>query len=334
MTTTLDTTVAKQAVDLRRLAADVTPLRHASGTAELQGPCPRCGGTDRLHVRQDGWFCRQCAPFDDHGWHDAIDWYQWLHGCTFTEALAMLGTSPTPTRTPAPAPAPTRRTAQETPAPAWQREQTAALARARDAMPNSPAYAYAIERGLTDDAIETFRLGFNPDAANLGPALVIPWFRAGNLNALRYRYLAPGATPKLKSEYGSRSGGLLYGGHALRGKGLYLVLCEGELNAISIWQVADRAGVDVLSLGGESSTLTAAAIAHARTYRCVLVWMDKRERAEANAKLVGGGAYWSEQDGRKTDANDHLQRLTLRPLLAGMLARLGADMHHLELMGA
>lgn len=50
--------------DLIELAGRYTQLRKASGTKEWEGPCPKCGGRDRFHVKADAFFCRQCHPSD------------------------------------------------------------------------------------------------------------------------------------------------------------------------------------------------------------------------------------------------------------------------------
>src|SRR5262245_57835573 len=60
----IDTDRIKQTADLRELAARSTVLRKES-SRELSGPCPKCGGDDRFHVKADWWQCRQCYPLDN-----------------------------------------------------------------------------------------------------------------------------------------------------------------------------------------------------------------------------------------------------------------------------
>ena len=51
--------------------ADALGLRRRG--SEWVGPCPRCGGTDRFHVRADGVFgCRVCGEDDNAGLYRAI----------------------------------------------------------------------------------------------------------------------------------------------------------------------------------------------------------------------------------------------------------------------
>jgi hypothetical protein len=150
-------------------------------------------------------------------------------------------------------------------------------------------------------------------------AIVMPWYRAGKLNAIRYRYLQPDADGnRLIAHPGSKFSGILYGGQALEPGGEQtrtLVLCEGEINAASIWQVAHESRLDVLSLGSEGAKLTEPMIAHAAKYRHVIVWMDKRDvalklrellpaRTVAVSSPLRTGADGVE---RKWDANDMLK---------------------------
>jgi len=67
-------------------------------------------------------------------------------------------------------------------------------------------------------------------------------------------------------------GGRLFGGCALSGPDNVpaLVLCEGELNAMSVWQTTCGA-VDVLSMGSENAHLTDAAIWVILRYERVIV---------------------------------------------------------------
>ena len=95
-----------------------------------------------------------------------------------------------------------------------------------------------------------------------------------------------------------------------------LVLCEGELNAMSVWQ--DTMGaVDVLSLGLESAHLTKAAIQAILKYERVIVWMDRGGIAKNYmAALPGAVGLKSPQD---NDANDWLQKGGLPKILQEMI---------------
>ena len=55
---------------------------------ELVGPCPVCGGNDRfaIHPTRGVWNCRHCVRGGD-----AIDLVRHIEGCSFKEAVAVLG---------------------------------------------------------------------------------------------------------------------------------------------------------------------------------------------------------------------------------------------------
>jgi hypothetical protein len=61
--------------------------------AELVGPCPSCGGTDRFAVNEQKgiWNCRGC---DKGG--DVIEMVRHLDGCTFEQAITYLTGEPPP----------------------------------------------------------------------------------------------------------------------------------------------------------------------------------------------------------------------------------------------
>ena len=71
--------------NVTELVAARVKLRKAS-SHEWEGPCPKCGGADRLHATADWWFCRQCHT--KRG--DAIDWLRFADGLSFPAAVERL----------------------------------------------------------------------------------------------------------------------------------------------------------------------------------------------------------------------------------------------------
>ena len=118
----------------------------------------------------------------------------------------------------------------------------------------------------------------------------------------------------------------LYGLDRLGGHGDTLLLCEGELNALSIWQAARAIGLDrldVLSFGSESMAGGDLAREQAARYQRVLVWADKAGIARAiMAEMPGARGLRSvERDGQKLDANALLQAGALGDFLRAALDR-------------
>lgn len=323
---------AKQ-TNLVGIAERYTTLRKEAAR-EYAGPCPKCGGRDRFHVKPDAWFCRQCHP--EFG--DQIEFIRWADGADFVTAIERLTgqkpMQPTAQRKPTAIQSPIRRPAD------WPAKATAIVQRARAKLIDGAGADYLVGRGLQPATWAAFGLGYTDEAEGVAqafqvPAIVIPWMRGGEISAIHYRFLQSVITTdedgrlyshKMRSYPGSVNQGLLYGGQALLGcaEGLRtLVLCEGELNAISIWQVAHPWHFDVLSLGSETAKLTPAMLDYAGRFERVLVWMDKAAVAKSIMALIPGsyGISSPVQDGRKCDANDMLQSGILGGFLATARAR-------------
>lgn len=339
-------------VDLLHMAENRTNL-HRESSGEYSGACPKCGGEDRFHCTTEWFFCRQCH--EKRG--DTIEFVQWLEGCDFRAAIERLTGQRAPE--PAPAPQPATRLSTNNNAIWRRRAMRIADDASHRIFTDAQAEAgreYLLGRGLEPGSWDTFRLGFRYDVPLPGtwdadkrqytipgkPAIVMPWYRGGFITAIRYRFLETHTyadvagkqrTEKQVAQPGSKFSGGLYGGHVLpdytslpvrgdkRIEGLRtLVLCEGEINAISIWQVTEPWGWDVLSLGSESQKMSQGAIDYALNFGRVLVWMDKSDVARHSTHPLtqhnGFGINSPESDGKIMDANDLLQQ----GLLGGFLA--------------
>lgn len=310
--------------DIRLLANRYVEL-HKSSVHEVAGPCPKCGGTDRFFVGQHFFGCRQCPQPKTHG---AINFVMWVDNCNFPEAVAALEGNMLPS---APAhPIAPAALVVDWRDPRWQYTATWLYQQANRRLLTSPeaepGRAYLLGRGIQSDAWRTFRLGFNPAVSipetqgqSQAPAIAIPWLVRGRVRGIRYRFLKRHQGHKQTAYYGSSFTGVLYGGQALVGsnqKEGALLVVEGELNAVSCWQVSQSTHLDVLSLGSESARLTPAMIAAIKHYRHIIVWLDRMEMV--NHKLVQlPGAYGIRSpDGY--DANDLLQANLLAGFLAAM----------------
>lgn len=245
---------------------------------------------------------------------------------------------------------------KEPPTAQWIAEATAIAEQCHERLVASadgqPGRDYLTGRGITESAWLAYGIGFHAGVLLPGtwdektrqailppePAISIPWLRGGKTLAIRYRFLKLHTytdvdkrerTAKQTARPGSYFTDYLYGGHALTLPPCAdshieslrtLILCEGELNAISIWQVANGWRWDVLSVGSESQAqhITPAMIDYARRFERVICWMDRAEVAKAAMAQIPGsyGITSPTPEGSKLDANDMLKR----GLLGGFLA--------------
>lgn len=333
--------------DLVQLIGRYSQLRR-QGPHEWAGPCPACGGEDRLRVTPTGWFCRQCKPYEENkGWYGAIDWVMWRHGFDFKEAVGFLtGVSVNNVIKDVQQRAPVAAQPERTePTDEWRAEAEGIVNAARVNLynVNLGGADYLDKRGLEPSTWQAFGWGWAEYRGR--SAIVMPWYRGGRIMAIRYRYIEPAPDgQRLIAQPGSKFTGVLYGGQAMEPgaeQTRTLVLCEGEINAASIWQVAHETRLDVLSVGSESTRLTDPMLAHAAKYKSVIVWMDRREIADKMRQQLPAGTVavssplrkddrgnvLTGADGKpqKWDANDLLRIGKLGAFLAGVRAKACGD---------
>lgn len=303
-------TQAKQ-IDIADLVGRYVALEKVS-SHEWQGACPKCGGDDRLHCAPEWWFCRQCHV--KRG--DAIDFVQFATGCTFQEATEKLTNQTWPERKMT---VTNRKIAADEREDAWFDNAAKMLRSHQLKLPGSEGASYLRGRGITPATWAAFGLGFAAEY----PAIAMPWYRGGKITAIRYRLLNPAGKQKIVSLPGSKFSQVLFGSQALpdwvtisRIEGFErlerfctLVLCEGEINAMSIWQVAHDTHLHVLSMGSESSKLSIGAVEFAKRYGRVIIWMDRTDLAKQLMEQVTGSYGFGSPGGK--DANDLLQGGTL-----------------------
>lgn len=365
--TVVDAKRRAESIDLIETVRQRTPLPNKEAPGEWSGPCPKCGGDDRLHVKSDWFFCRVCYAPNNGKPHDLIGYLCWIDNKEFvTVCRELTGNAMTTTALKLSTPPAQPKPAKTGPDAKWVHRATKIAQDANHALfndPNAePGREYLLGRGIEPHCWEKFNLGFRYDVPLPGtwhserreytqprqPAIVMPWYRAGKVTGIRYRFLklheyigANGRTTSAKqtAQPGSSFEGGLYGGHTLpsythlpveNSTGMRverfrtLVICEGELNAISIWQMTEHWGWDVLSLGSESQKLPQSAIDNARNFGRVLVWMDKATVARDVMALLMPLAFGVNSpvvDDKALDANDMLQRGMLGGFLATMRLR-------------
>lgn len=258
------------------------------GAAEKFGPCPRCGGDDRFHVKRfqdkDYFFCRVCHP--NRG--DAIDYARWLNNMGFREAVrwildnAGISTIPAPPR-----PAQKTTTPDEPHSFAWQRALEKFVKQCHEALgKNAEVLEYLRgHRGLNDDTINIFGLGFNPENQYIIDAdknrlfcargIVIPCFVGQQLQYVQIRRPNAeigGAAGKNKYAKVTGSRKALFNAAAM-GAAQSVVVVGGEFDAMLGQQFAPP-GMAVVTLGSETNKLSDNWLTMLREAKRVTICMD------------------------------------------------------------
>ena len=273
-------------------------------------------------------------------WQDVIALRRLLTGETFPVAVHALGG-----RLDTPAAPVTPRKPEKDELPKWKtadwqvRAQNIAVDAAvrLDSDAGAPGRAYLAQRGITMETAHFWVLGYAPvsppwDKAQQrrvgGPSITLPYLRHVDerIMAVRYRRIHPGADRYI-NEHGSTV--RLYGLHLLNANAATLIVVEGELNAISIYQAGKGLDCTVASIGGHSlgvQVLADTARLAANFRRC-LVWCDEPEKSQQlRAALSMSDVQMRRSpvvDGRKVDANDMLQRGQLPAFLRTVLGQEG-----------
>lgn len=334
-------------IDLAELAGQSVALTKNS-TKDMHGHCPLCGDLGHSFHVSATYFWAYCC--DKQG--DQLTFLQELHKCDFTEACLIAGGDSLSVATVAPRQSMAR---TEQPAK-WRTTaaRTLAAAQSRLAMDDAGAIgrAYLEGRGLRPATWATYGLGLadvglpgtwdserKTHVQPLRPAIVIPWFANGGkrLVGLRYRFLqshtytdANGEeqTAKQSALYGSDFTKRLFGAQALpefvfmpattpsAERGRALLICEGEINCMSGYQVGHRSRLDVVSIGSESATLPDGFAAWAGRYGQIVTWLDDRILAAKVALALPGAHAIDSQSMGKSDANDLLRERLLGAFLA------------------
>lgn len=300
-------------MDVLSLAEEDTRLAKAS-VREYSGPCPdancRCK-TDGFRVKwnNEQWvfMCRGCWDPQDmirggerrRGFGDAIDYLRHYRGMTFPAAQALVKGNEHAESRPAPGPI-----ANNWQSEAWQKKVHAIVRASCDALSKpagAEALAYARSRGLLDETIKQFQLGYdNRDGI---PRLIIP-----NINWSEKRYVAiyrrdmradvPKGERWRDAPGGTKSELYLADSLHIR-KDFPVVLVEDPFSALSIWQECSDL-VNVVATGGaECGKLTKWLVRLALAPRVLIAldadeagdkeslwWLDRLENAQRLRPLL------------------------------------------------
>lgn len=324
----IDIQTLKQAVDLVEYAARYTALVQVSRLGEYAGPCPRCGGEDRFHVKGARFFCRQCFPRGG----DVIDFIQWLHQVDFREACRRLaeegGTiTQAPVANATSSPRSLSSPEQNSP-PIWQtkefqRSVQRTLAATRRRLWSEDGGAgrdYLAARGIHERTARIYGLGFgatfHPRRQKNLPAIFLPWYHddGKRIRALQHRFIDADIAKHERYTMKVGSQLFLFGMNALRPAKTVAVV-EGEFNCMALHQ----RGIMALSVGSETNVRNphTLAVLRRRLGGCstVVVWLDRQELAAQLVTQLRSSPSFQEKTlhvvADQQDANDHLVAGTL-----------------------
>ncbi len=282
-----------------------------TNTGEYAGACFLCGGRDRLLLwplrpREDGptWWCRQCH---EHG--DIIDLVRLCEGVSFREALEILEIEESESdiesryrvsisahdigsryREPS---------LPASPSKAWQERALALSAVWKKKLQQSSGILdYLRGRGLTDETINRFDLGYNEadwfdmrtnwglpvyetEKVKIPRGITIPYTHNGAIWKINVRLAVPSNGSKYWAIRGSQE--TIFNLHSVK-DGKPVVIVESELDAVSGYQEAKDMAVFVATSG--TAKMYPQHIPALERASSVLVAFD------ADAAGDTGSAYW------------------------------------------
>lgn len=293
--------------DLLALTGRYSQLKRVASTCggEYAGPCPLCpGGRDRFRVQpaERRWLCRHCTEGE---WQDAITFQMRVARQSFPEAVQALA-GDAPPAVPVRPLAPKAEVHHAGPPPSrWQSRAKAFIDSAVADLwgpRGERARAWLYARGLDDDTLRRWRLGYLPEDQHeaarrwgldgrplyLPRGILIPAEAGGATWYLKIR--RPAGDPK----YTQVRGGLpaLYLADTLQGE--MACVTEGELDALLLWQSLQHAenprwrAMGVATLGSQSNRLD---LAHWARYlyrvKHLLLFYDQ------DGKSTSGVRHWT-----------------------------------------
>lgn len=242
----MDAETIKRTADIMRLIGNATELKRVANIdgGEWCGACPFCGGNDRFRVQpyhpEGGrWYCRGCGG---NKWHDVIDYVMRRDKVDFMGAMEILDGPQEKTTTTAPV----------KPAVVPDNWRDAAYQFVEDSVAclwtdeGSAARRYLYSRGLSDDALRHFAIGFNPlegygnsrewgleDKVKLPRGIVIPCWKNSLADIVYIKIRRSNGDPRYQIIKGGKQ--WLFGGFTFIDAGTGF-LFESELDAILAWQ--------------------------------------------------------------------------------------------------
>lgn len=257
-----DVQAIKERHNLLTVIGADTGLNRVAGTngGEWAGPCPFCGGTDRLRVQPNAqrWFCRQCTGSpEQNGWLDVIDYVGRRDNLSFRGVCEKLGGDLSHQRDKSCRPRQKLSQAKlkEPPSADWQAAAWRIIEDCEAVLWSDVGAKVRLwlndKRGLADETIRRWRLGFNSQARELyglwiPRGVTIPHYHktTDTLWAVNVRR-GQGKKPRYKQVKGGTWG--LFGADTLQAHDI-AVVTEGEFDAMLLEQHAGDL-VAVITMG-------------------------------------------------------------------------------------
>lgn len=255
----MDAETIKRKVDILGLIGSATELKKVASSegGEWAGACPFCGGEDRFRVQPnhpDGgrWYCRGCG---NNKWHDAIDYIALRDGVDFMGAMETLEGPQEKTVIAAPvkpAADPSKwgdaayQFVEDSASCLWTDEGKAAL-------------EYLHGRGLNDDTLRYWAIGFNPlegygsprewgveEKVFLPRGIIIPCWKHSLADIVYVKVRRSSGEPRYQQVKGSKQ--WLFGGFTYIDQGVGF-LFESELDVLLAWQTGLSCGYAAMPAG-------------------------------------------------------------------------------------
>lgn len=187
----------------------------------------------------------------------------------------------------------------------------------RDILANTVVQRYLSERFIERETWQTNRVGayfFNDEYPYNTQAVSFPHYHGRIVCGMNRRIINGPAKMKTKFVKGSS-----WGFYHLkkRANASYLMFIEGEINALSVWQVTKELPLDIASVGPQGSFKRFASeiTQMAQGYETLIIWADEKKITEEARRLVDHANILTLYSYQKLDANDLLERGALRRLL-------------------
>lgn len=301
------------------------PLSGDTARVRLVGPCPVCRkGNDRFHVEERVWHCRVCRPNEPGKRHDLYDLIIGMglaadFKSAYIYAQRWAGGAGAATVATTKHRQPERKPVNQE----WLHKYVLQAEHLLTKVPE--AVEYLTGRAISLETAKAFRFGYKIDVKfNAGkdeaPAIVIPWLEDGNFTRVGYRFLEPVTDNGSATKYKTMSAnalpwvaGALFGAQADR-DGNTLAICEGEINACSVWQVMPW---NVRSFGSQEVSIEQVEKLKrlAGSYKNLMIWADTQEKAASLGAQIGHSNMLIRFSPNGLDCNDLLKMGKLKPFL-------------------